>query len=232
MLSWKRLLLGTTLPLMVYLYSPIKEHVVDRYAIRWYVQQNSSDRSVRIRIHNLSSNISLPITIEVESPGAKVIDFDYADPWNGPQICSLGTARRSQILRQFDLSTKSPILLDEHLVTSTLEDIEDQLEDAVLVRTVPRNRRKQIGKEDMTFQNHLLWLEQCRTQSPAAYPCYMERAWENWASVITSKPANGDQVKTGQRERPGQNLFYSAEFFGGKLVFVRQLRGPHLSTCP
>ena len=52
------------------------------------------------------------------------------------------------------------------------------------------------------------------------------------SSVITSKPANGDQVKTGQRERPGQELFYSAESFGGKLVFVRQLRGPHLSTCP
>jgi hypothetical protein len=52
------------------------------------------------------------------------------------------------------------------------------------------------------------------------------------ASVITSKPANGDQVKTGQRERPGQSLFYSAESFGGKVVFVRQLRGPHLSTCP
>ena len=27
------------------------------------------------------------------------------------------------------------------------------------------------------------------------------------ASVITSKPANGDQVKTGQRERPGQSCF-------------------------
>jgi hypothetical protein len=49
-----------------------------------------------------------------------------------------------------------------------------------------------------------------------------------------------DQLKTGQR-RSGQNrptreagteLFYSAASFGGKLVFVRQLRGPHLSTCP
>jgi hypothetical protein len=26
-------------------------------------------------------------------------------------------------------------------------------------------------------------------------------------SVITSKPANGDQVKTGQREWPGQSCF-------------------------
>ena len=49
-----------------------------------------------------------------------------------------------------------------------------------------------------------------------------------------------DQLITGQR-RSGQNrptreagteLFYSAASFGGKLVFVRQLRGPHLSTCP
>ena len=52
--------------------------------------------------------------------------------------------------------------------------------------------------------------------------------------------ALSDHLKTGQR-RSGQNrptreagteLFYSAECFGGKLVFVRQLRGPHLSTCP
>jgi hypothetical protein len=28
-----------------------------------------------------------------------------------------------------------------------------------------------------------------------------------YASVISSKPANGDQVKTGQRERPGQSCF-------------------------
>jgi hypothetical protein len=42
--------------------------------------------------------------------------------------------------------------------------------------------------------------------------------------VITSKPANGDQVKTGQRERLDR-VVYSAESFGGKLVFVRQLRG-------
>ena len=27
------------------------------------------------------------------------------------------------------------------------------------------------------------------------------------SSVITLKPANGDQVKTGQRERPGQDCF-------------------------
>jgi hypothetical protein len=49
-----------------------------------------------------------------------------------------------------------------------------------------------------------------------------------------------DHLKTGQR-RSGQNrpmrvagtgLFYSADCFGGKFVFVRQLRGPHLSTCP
>jgi len=51
-------------------------------------------------------------------------------------------------------------------------------------------------------------------------------------SVITSKPANEDQVKTGQRDWAGTGLFYSGDSFGGKFVFVRQLRGPHLSTCP
>ena len=44
------------------------------------------------------------------------------------------------------------------------------------------------------------------------------------ASVVTLKPANGGQGKTGQREGPGLLLFYPAESCGGKSVFVRQLR--------
>jgi bifunctional non-homologous end joining protein LigD len=39
---------------------------------------------------------------------------------------------------------------------------------------------------------------------------------------VTSKPANG--------KRPGTQLFYPAACCGGKSIFVRQLRGPHLST--
>src|ERR1700691_5999087 len=42
--------------------------------------------------------------------------------------------------------------------------------------------------------------------------------------VVTSKPANGMW--------PGTRLFYSDASCGGKSVFVRQLRGPHLSTWP
>jgi hypothetical protein len=52
------------------------------------------------------------------------------------------------------------------------------------------------------------------------------------ASGVTSKPANGGHFKTGQRKWPGTKLFYSAASCGGKSVFVRQLRGPHLSTWP
>src|SRR5216683_8193845 len=48
-------------------------------------------------------------------------------------------------------------------------------------------------------------------------------------SVVTPKPANGGQGKTGQRKRPGTQLFYPAASCGGKSIFVRQLRGPHLS---
>jgi hypothetical protein len=44
------------------------------------------------------------------------------------------------------------------------------------------------------------------------------------ASGVTSKPANG--------KWPGTKLFYSDASCGGKSVFVRQLRGPHLSTWP
>ena len=50
------------------------------------------------------------------------------------------------------------------------------------------------------------------------------------ASVVTPKPANGGQGKTGQRKWPGTRLFYPAASCGGKSIFVRQLRGPHLST--
>jgi hypothetical protein len=57
-------------------------------------------------------------------------------------------------------------------------------------------------------------------------PSLMKRA-----SVVTL-------IKTGQRwsgqNRPtevaGTRLFYSAASCGGKSIFVRQLRGPHLST--
>ena len=49
-------------------------------------------------------------------------------------------------------------------------------------------------------------------------------------SVVTPKPANGGQGKTGQRKGPGTKLFYPAACCGGKSIFVRQLRGPHLST--
>src|ERR1019366_8513959 len=49
-------------------------------------------------------------------------------------------------------------------------------------------------------------------------------------SGVTSKAANGGHFKTGQRKWPGTRLFYSAASCGGKSVFVRQLRGPHLST--
>jgi hypothetical protein len=41
-------------------------------------------------------------------------------------------------------------------------------------------------------------------------------------TVITSKAANGSGL--------GLGCFYAAASCGGKSVFVRQLRGPHLST--
>jgi hypothetical protein len=51
--------------------------------------------------------------------------------------------------------------------------------------------------------------------------------------VITSKAASDYQFKTGQRKKAfGTKLFYPAASCGGKSVFVRQLRGPDLSTCP
>src|SRR5882762_10073337 len=45
---------------------------------------------------------------------------------------------------------------------------------------------------------------------------------QNRPMVVRAKPANG--------KRPGTQLFYPAACCGGKSIFVRQLRGPHLST--
>ena len=79
--------------------------------------------------------------------------------------------------------------------------------------------------------------------APILLLCVLSQTPSFASTPIRGSSSNGvlsDHLKTGQR-RSGQNrptrmagteLFYSAESFGGKLVFVRQLRGPHLSTCP
>ena len=185
------MLLAVGIPILVYVYSPIREHVVNHYALRWYVQQNSSDRSVRIRVHNLSSNVSLPITLKAEYPGSKIIEFEYSDPWDGPRISSLKTARHSEILRQFGLSLKKPILLDEHLIPSSLEEIEDELQGAVLVLSLPQSHGKPGPTSPMTLDNHLVWVEQCR-KSESAHSCYLERAWENWEYML--RGIQGDET--------------------------------------
>jgi len=54
------------------------------------------------------------------------------------------------------------------------------------------------------------------------------------ASVDTSKPAIDRHFKTGHHERPIKTeRFYCTPASGRKSVWilVRQLRGPHLSTC-
>ena len=51
-------------------------------------------------------------------------------------------------------------------------------------------------------------------------------------SVITSKPAMREQVKTGHGRPSGTKLFYPAADSAGKSVFVRQLLGPHFNRCP
>jgi hypothetical protein len=45
---------------------------------------------------------------------------------------------------------------------------------------------------------------------------------QNRPMVVRAKPANG--------KRPGTQLFYPVACCGSKSIFVRQLRGPHLST--
>jgi hypothetical protein len=67
----------------------------------------------------------------------------------------------------------------------------------------------------------------------ALYLLAMFRETHACPSVITSKAANGYHFKTGQRKWPSRTrLFYPVASCGGKSILVRQLRGPHLSTCP
>ncbi len=59
-------------------------------------------------------------------------------------------------------------------------------------------------RRDLSVRNRDLWVERGEIQ------VLLMLFWAIMAartSVITSKPANGDQVKTGQREGPGQNCF-------------------------
>src|ERR1700677_2175851 len=68
----------------------------------------------------------------------------------------------------------------------------------------------------------LQWLSSLPPQRPFAVE--PQGSPQKRPMVVTSKPANGMW--------PGTRLFYSDASCGGKSVFVRQLRGPHLSTWP
>jgi hypothetical protein len=188
MFRWKQIVGAVVVPLVVYAYSPLKEHALNHYAIRWYLEQDPNTRSARVRVRNLYSAANMPITVHLGGAGSRIQDFDYADPWDGGEIRYLNSARHAETLRQFSRSLKHPILLDEHLATSTLGDVEDELEVAALEESVPRKHRKKHGiaelLKEMTFPNHLLWLEECRVQNPAAHPCCMERAWEKWEYML------------------------------------------------
>ncbi len=184
MFRWKQIVGAIAVPIIVYAYSPLKEHALNHYAIRWCSDQDSSTRTARVRVRNLTSDAGMPITVRLGGSGSKIQDFDYADPWDGPPTRYLNSARHSETLRQFDLSLKHPILLDEHLASVTLGDVEDQLEAAALDQSVPRKHRTSDLLKEMTLPNHLLWLEECRVQPPSAHPCCMERAWEKWEYML------------------------------------------------
>ncbi|MGB2607178.1 MAG: hypothetical protein WBC78_26470, partial [Candidatus Sulfotelmatobacter sp.] len=126
MFRWKQIVGAIAVPIIVYAYSPLKEHALNHYAIRWCSDQDSSTRTARVRVRNLTSDAGMPITVRLGGSGSKIQDFDYADPWDGPPTRYLNSARHSETLRQFDLSLKHPILLDEHLASVTLGDVEDQ----------------------------------------------------------------------------------------------------------
>jgi hypothetical protein len=184
MFRWKQIVGTAAVALISYIYSPLKEHALNYYAIRWYSDQDSATRTAQVRLRNLTSNAGMPINVSVGGSGSKIKDFDYADPGDGPRLRYLDSARHSETLRQFDRSLKRPILLDEHLASANLGDIEDELEGAALDQSVPRKHRAPDMLQQMTLSNHLVWLEQCRVQSPTAHPCCMERAWEKWEYML------------------------------------------------
>jgi hypothetical protein len=63
---------------------------------------------------------------------------------------------------------------------------------------------------------------------------WVRQALRGRSSVDSGKPATDRQLKTGHHERAAETSeFYFVPFSVRKSVcsFVRQLRGPHLSTC-
>jgi hypothetical protein len=224
MFRWKQIVGTTTVALISYVYSPLKEHALNYYAVRWYSGQDRAMRTASVRVRNLTSNAGLPVTVSVGGLGSKIIDFDYADPGDGPRLRYLDSARHSETLRQFDRSLRRPMLLDEHLASANLGDIEDELKVAAFDQSVPRGHRGPDLLAQMTFSNHLLWLEQCRMQSPAAHPCCMERAWEKWEYVLRGIQA--DEVGF-WKQASGLQLEFSDFHFVPRANFVMALSVGH-----
>jgi hypothetical protein len=184
MFRWKTLLGAILASSAVYAYSPIWNHVAGHYATRWWYQAHQATRTVEIRIHNVSSVLALPVTVRIRGDNPSIENVAYADPHDGPFIDYLSTVRHSESLRQFDHLLKRPIMLDEHSLLISLEDIETELKSAVLERNVPRQHDTPALLQQMTFANHQKWLLQCQLLPHAAHPCCMERAWEEWEYLL------------------------------------------------
>jgi hypothetical protein len=230
MFRWKQIVGAVVVPLVVYAYSPLKEHALNHYAIRGYLEKDPKTRSARVRVRNLYSAANMPITVHLGGTGSKIQDFDYADPWDGGEIRYLNSTRHSETLRQYARSLKHPLLLDEHLASSTLGDVEDELEVAALDESVPKRHGKKYGTADllkeMTVPNHLLWLEECRVKNPAAHPCCMERAWEKWEYML--RGIQSDEIAF-WRQAAGLQLQFSDFHFTpqGRTNFVLSLPVGH-----
>ena len=93
------------------------------------------------------------------------------------------------------------------------------------------------AKQDDCAEQHMLGCQTVRTyrgntRIASCRSLFLRKVQANTkTSVITSKPANDDHLKTGQRTTSETGVFYSFCLLDpASRVLVRQLRGPHFRT--
>jgi predicted HTH transcriptional regulator len=146
--------------------------------------------------------------------GKRIVAIDIPEFTDVPIICKadLNDAANRQVLKRGATYIRTERGASE--VLSTVVTMREMLDRAVVKR----------GDQFINMVDRVI---AGQTQHSARAEAAQE------ASVVTSKAAIRGQCKTGHARKPsGTRLFYSAACCGGKSVFVRQLRGPHLSTCP
>src|ERR1700678_4146379 len=124
------------------------------------------------------------------------------------------------VLRTFTVAVR-----DVRDVEHSIEVTAETLYEAIATALAALQKDNWVGEIGQGFATVTVLVQ----QPPVKHEVKMKDFVPQWSPqnrpmVVRAKPANG--------RRPGTQLFYPATCCGGKSIFVRQLRGPHLSTWP